>query len=166
MPRPISGNSEAQRHRMIEYRARLAEKGDQETDVVDTALSAALSRYIEASVGTGTKEGCVVAATLENLAVQGLVRKAMADVKATKRVLDRDVVEDAARRRVANRIYYLQMIQRHPDATESDRRRFLMGPMPYGADPLDWDDAPDIHLIEEPDDQPYAYADEEYDDAA
>ncbi|TZG36637.1 hypothetical protein [Agrobacterium sp. B1(2019)] len=166
MPRPISGNCEAQRHRMIEYRARLAEKGEQETDAVDTALSAALSRYIEASLDTGTKEGQLVAATLEGMAVQGLVRKSIDDAKAVNRVLDRATVEAAAQRRVANRIYYLQMIQRHPDATEGDRRRFLIGPAPYGADPLDWDDAPDIHLIEEPDDQPYAYADEDYDDEA
>lgn len=166
MPRPISGDNEAGRHRMIEYRARLAEKGEQETDAVDTALSAALSRYIEASQGTGTREGIIVAEALERMAVQGLVRKALADARASRRVLDRTTVEASAQRRVANRIYYLQMIQRHPEATEGDRRRFLMGPMPYGADPLDWDDAPDIHVIEEPDDQPYAYADEDYDDEA
>lgn len=52
MPRPISGDNEAGRHRMIEYRARLAIQGEQETDAVDTALSAALSRYIEASLST------------------------------------------------------------------------------------------------------------------
>lgn len=166
MPRPISGEHEAGRHRMIEYRSRLALKGDQETDAVDTALSTALSRYIEASVRTGTQEGQLVAAALEGMAVQALVRKAMADAKKARRVLDRAVAEAAARHRVAGRIYYLQMVQRHPAATESDRKRFMMGPMPFGADPLDWDDAPDIHVTEEPDDQPYAYADEEYDDAA
>jgi len=151
---------------MIEYRARLAERGEKETDAVDTALSAALSRYIEASVNTGTDEGRLVAATLEAMAVQGLVRKAMADAKAERRVLDRDAVEAAARRRVANRIYFLQMVQRHPDATQADRKRFLLGPMPYGADPLDWDDEPDIYVTEEPDDHPYDYDDDNYNDAA
>lgn len=127
MPRPISGENEAGRHRMIEYRARLAVKGEKETDAVDTALGAALSRYIEASMRTGTEEGKLVAAALERMAVQALVRKALADAKAKGIFLDQATVEASARRRVAGRIYYLQMIQRHPEATESDRRRFMMG---------------------------------------
>lgn len=100
------------------------------------------------------------------MAVQALTKKALADARKAKRVLEPAVAEAAAARRVSGRIYFLQMIQRHPDATESDRKRFLMGPQPYGADPLDWNDAPDIHITEEPDDQPYAYEQEEYDDEA
>lgn len=166
MPRPISGKHEAQRQRMVEYRARLADQGQQETDAVDAAMAAALSRYIEATIDTGTSEGQLVAARLEGLAVQNVVRKSMSDAAKDGRVLDQEAVEAAARRRVAGRIYYLQMIRRHPAASESDRRRFLLGPMPFGADPLDWSDDGYDYLNDEPEESDFEYADEEYDDEA
>ena len=167
MPREISGEHEAGRHRQIKYRGGMAQSGRIEIDAVDTSLAQALSMYIDSSVRFGSAADQQAALHLENIAVNALFKRVTVSRRRQGQpLLDPDQLALELRERVASRIYYLQMIQLHPTASAADKRRFAMGPVQHGMDPLDWDDTPDIHVTEEPDEAPYDFDQVDYDDEA
>lgn len=167
MPRQISGEHERGRHRQIKYRGGLAQSGRIEIDAVDTSLAQALSMYIDSSVRFGSAADQQAAWHLENIAVHALFKRVMASRRRQGHTLtDPDQLALELRERVASRIYYLQMIQMHPSASAADKRRFAMGPVLHVPDPLDWDDDPDVQMINDPDETAFDFNPEDYDDEA
>ncbi|WP_322886507.1 hypothetical protein U8C31_18235 [Sinorhizobium medicae] len=167
MPRTISGEHEPGRHRQIGYRGRLAKAGKQEIAAVDTALAQALSLFIDASTRLGTEADQKAATHLERIAVDTLLRKVAANRRKMQLPpFDPELLAEEVRQRVVNRIYYLHMIRMHPDASARDKRRFALGPVPYGQDPLDWDEEPDPYVPETADEYWSDDGLEDHDDAA
>jgi len=166
MPREISGDHEPGRHRQIKYRSGLAQSGRIEIDAVDTSLAQALSMYIDSSVRFGSAADQKAALHLENIAVNALFKRVMASRrKQSQSPTDPEQLSLELRERVASRIYYLQMIQLHPNASPADKRRFALGPVPHGSDPLDWYSELD-GMSESPEESDIDFDQVDYDDEA
>lgn len=131
MPRKASGNAEPQRMRQIKYREGLEHRGEPETDAVDTALAQALAAYLHALLEEGSADGHRVNTALLDLARRSLVSSGYS--------------ADVSKRRVEIRTYYLAMAARHPGATASQRKLWLLGPpsTDEAADLLD-------HILDDP----------------
>lgn len=100
--------------RTARWRASIKKRSIPETDDLDTAIAAAFSAFV----------GHYQRSTLleHQQAAQGMVRL------IGKALQDAGYCGDESLRRAENRLYYLQMTSRYPDASATERRRWELGP--------------------------------------
>jgi hypothetical protein len=132
--------------RTAKWRASIKKRQLPETDDLDTAIASAFASFIavfEQAPGLENQQ-----------AAEGMRRQI---VKALTRA---GYCGDETEVRASNRLYYLQMVARHPDASAADKRRWELGPPPE--DVVDPADMPD-----DDDDQSWQYDEQDeggYDD--
>lgn len=100
--------------RTARWRASVKRRSIPETDDLDTAIAAAFSAFVGHYQRSGLLE--------HQQAANGMVRL------IGKALQDAGYCGDEALRRAENRLYYLQMVSRHPDASASAKRRWELGP--------------------------------------
>lgn len=100
--------------RTARWRASVKRRSIPETDDLDTAIASAFSAFIGHYQRSGLLE--------HQRAAEGMVRL------IGKALRDAGYCGDEALRRVENRLYYLQMTARYPDASASAKRRWELGP--------------------------------------
>lgn len=100
--------------RTARWRASVKRRSIPETDDLDTAMATAFSAFI----------GHYQRSTLleHQQAANGMVRL------IGKALQDAGYCGDEALRRAENRLYYLQMVSRYPDASATEKRRWELGP--------------------------------------
>lgn len=100
--------------RTARWRASIKKRSIPETDDLDTAIAAAFSAFI----GHYQRSGLIE----HQQAAQGMVRL------IGKALQDAGYCGDESLRRAENRLYYLQMVSRYPDASAKQRRLWELGP--------------------------------------
>lgn len=100
--------------RTARWRAAIKQRSIPETDNLDTAIAAAFSAFIGHYQRSGLLE--------HQQAANGMVRL------IGKALQDAGYCSDEALRRAENRLYYLQMTSRFPDASATAKRRWELGP--------------------------------------
>ncbi|WP_276118007.1 hypothetical protein [Pararhizobium qamdonense] len=100
--------------RTARWRASVKQRAIPETDDLDTAIASAFSAFVGHYQRSGLLE--------HQQAADGMVRL------IGKALQDAGYCGDEAIRRAENRLYYLQMTSRHPDASATAKRRWELGP--------------------------------------
>ncbi len=100
--------------RTARWRAAIKQRSIPETDDLDTAIASAFSAFI----GHYQKSGLLE----HQQAANGMV------LLIGKALQDTGYCGDEALRRAENRLYYLQMTSRYPDASATTKRRWELGP--------------------------------------
>lgn len=100
--------------RTARWRAAIKKRSIPETDDLDTAIASAFSAFIGHYQRSGLLE--------HQQAANGMV------LLIGKALQDAGYCGDEALRRAENRLYYLQLVARHPDASATAKRRWELGP--------------------------------------
>jgi len=100
--------------RTARWRAAVKRRNIPETDDLDTAMATAFSAFIGYYQRSGLLENQTAADGMVSLIVKALQSAGYCG--------------DECARRAENRLYYLQMVARHPDASASAKRRWELGP--------------------------------------
>ncbi|WP_062584707.1 hypothetical protein [Rhizobium sp. Leaf311] len=100
--------------RTARWRAAVKRRSIPETDDLDTAIASAFSAFIGHYQRSGLME--------HQQAADGMVRL------IGKALQDAGYCGDEAIRRAENRLFYLQMVSRYPDASAKAKRRWELGP--------------------------------------
>lgn len=111
--------------RTARWRASIKQRAIPETDDLDTAVASAFAAFIGHYQRSGLLE--------HQQAADGMMRL------IGKALQDAGYCGDEALRRAENRLYYLQMIARHPDASATAKRRWELGPPDPEADIMEHD---------------------------
>jgi hypothetical protein len=111
-----------------------------EVDDLDTAAATALAIYIAREAGSGDPTRVALS--------EGLQAVVVAALKGA------GYCADESARRIENRVFYLQQVSRHPDASAANKRRWELGPMPADFDiPDAMGDVPDDIGFYDPQDE-------------
>ncbi len=100
--------------RTARWRAAVKRRSIPETDDLDTAIASAFAAFIGHYQRSGLLE--------HQQAAYGMV------LLIGKALQDAGYCRDEALRRAENRLYYLQMVSRYPDAAAKAKRRWELGP--------------------------------------
>ncbi|MBY3026509.1 hypothetical protein [Rhizobium leguminosarum] len=100
--------------RTARWRAAVKRRSIPETDDLDTAIASAFSAFVGHYQRSGLLE--------HQQAANGMV------LLIGKALQDAGYCGDEALRRAENRLYYLQMTSRYPDASATAKRRWELGP--------------------------------------
>lgn len=100
--------------RTAKWRAAVKRRSIPETDDLDTAMAVAFAAFIGLYQRSTLLENQKAADGMVSLIVKALA--------------DAGYCGDECARRAENRLYYLQMVSRHPDASASAKRRWELGP--------------------------------------
>lgn len=115
--------------RTARWRASVKRRAIPETDDLDTAMASAFAAFIGYYQASQLLENQKAADGMMNLIVKALTAAGYCG--------------DETQRRAVNRLYYLQMTGRHPDASASAKRTWELGPPDPEAAFMEVDEPPE-----------------------